>query len=874
MKYTLMSNIFAGANMFWQSHVATSASVDQLLDKEDATLEQLLDEDDVIQECKAQNSKVVEFLTRPEVLSALVERLVTEPPAGAELTTQYRHPNLACEVVQCAIPAVLDRLASDRALLDRLCAPLHQPTPLNPLLASFLSRTLSLLLARRTDQVLEYLRSQEQFVDHILQHLATSAIMDLLCHLVSGIEDTEPRQATFTWLTERRLVPRLALLVGDAEQPERQANAAVVLTAAIACGRQLAMQQAPDEREPNPLLASIESEEFVSSLVDAVLAGGRTEAGLVNAIHVLLPLLDPGVVAPTVSATGLSSEDATPTGGDPPCVSVAVSALLSRLPALHQTLVSPPARPDLVTSWGRLSPPLGATRLQVARLIVALLATGRPAVRAQLAALGTVDVLLDLFFHFTLNNFLHSQVEQCVSLILESAPQETEDASSHPLLEQLFTTSRLIQRILQGMEEKDATTEKCDENRCWRSLRGYGGHLISMANKVVAAMDSGPNSELLRRLIDQLPEHVRSGWHSFTDTQLPRINELNRPVVMPDQRHDSSSDSDFRGVSESQQFTAALMKAMGDSSSGGLPDAFGRADDEFRDLSSGLGPLGAAGLLSLAAEAESRPGASELFEQHCAERLGGLGGPVGSAGWPSHGVSSSSSDEDEDEEEGEDGRLRMEVDTSDPWASAPAAADAGDPWGASSGAADSSDPWATSPPSSTEANVWQSAPAADLSAERDWANFDAFSAPSARPPSPPLLPPPAAALQGVSPDSQSSPGVAPPRPPGSGSPHFPVDFNSGDAFGSAVGSVPMVTSPPRPDTDSSADPSGAVSDRLTPQQSASSDGGSGAVSSAQSGPAGPDSPRMDVSSEGTGSATSADSGAPVTGSESGSTLTD
>ena len=63
-------------------------------------------------------------------------------------------------------------------------------------------------------------------------------------------------------------------------------------------------------------------------------------------------------------------------------------------------------------------------------------------------------------------------------------------------------------------------------SRCWRSLRGYGGHLISMANKVVAAMDSGPNSELLRRLIDQLPEHIRSGWHSFTDTQLPRINEL------------------------------------------------------------------------------------------------------------------------------------------------------------------------------------------------------------------------------------------------------------------------------------------------------------------------------------------------------------
>ena len=127
-----------------------------------------------------------------------------------------------------------------------------------------------------------------------------------------------------------------------------------------------------------------------------------------------------------------------------------------------------------------------------------------------------------------------------------------------------------------------------------------------------------------------------------------------------------------------------------------------------------MGSLGAAGLLSLAAEADSRPGAAELFEQQCAERLGG---PVVSAGWPPHAGCSSSSDEDDDDDD--DGRVRMEVDTSDPWAAAPAAMDT---------------------------NVWQAAPAADLSAGHDWANFDAFSAPSGRPPSPPLLPAPAAAL--------------------------------------------------------------------------------------------------------------------------------
>ena len=51
---------------------------------------------------------------------------------------------------------------------------------------------------------------------------------------------------------------RLALLLGDSDQPERQANAALVLTTIIAAGRQLALQQMPEEREPNPLLAAVE----------------------------------------------------------------------------------------------------------------------------------------------------------------------------------------------------------------------------------------------------------------------------------------------------------------------------------------------------------------------------------------------------------------------------------------------------------------------------------------------------------------------------------------------------------------------------------------------------------------------------------------
>ena len=44
-------------------------------------------------------------------------------------------------------------------------------------------------------------------MDRLLHHLGTSAVMDLLCHLVAGIEEPEPRQAAMTvstgWYRQR-----------------------------------------------------------------------------------------------------------------------------------------------------------------------------------------------------------------------------------------------------------------------------------------------------------------------------------------------------------------------------------------------------------------------------------------------------------------------------------------------------------------------------------------------------------------------------------------------------------------------------------------------------------------------------------------------
>lgn len=64
-----------------------------------------------------------------------------------------RYPNTACELLTCDVPQVNDRLGGDETLLNLLYDFLDREPPLNPLLASFFSKTIGNLIARKTEQV-------------------------------------------------------------------------------------------------------------------------------------------------------------------------------------------------------------------------------------------------------------------------------------------------------------------------------------------------------------------------------------------------------------------------------------------------------------------------------------------------------------------------------------------------------------------------------------------------------------------------------------------------------------------------------------------------------------------------------------------------
>lgn len=65
----------------------------------------------------------------------------------------FRYPNISCELLTSDVSQINDRLGEDEKLLMKLYGFLQNEPPLNPLLASFFSKVLSILIGRKPEQV-------------------------------------------------------------------------------------------------------------------------------------------------------------------------------------------------------------------------------------------------------------------------------------------------------------------------------------------------------------------------------------------------------------------------------------------------------------------------------------------------------------------------------------------------------------------------------------------------------------------------------------------------------------------------------------------------------------------------------------------------
>uniref|UniRef100_A0A673KW18 Serine/threonine-protein phosphatase 6 regulatory subunit 2-like n=1 Tax=Sinocyclocheilus rhinocerous TaxID=307959 RepID=A0A673KW18_9TELE len=498
--------------MFWKFDLHNSSQIEKLLEKEDVTLQELLDEEDVLQECKAQNQRLLLFLTRDSSMLELLNLITHEPPADREEKLRYKYANVACELLTCDMSLINDKVGGDESLMNTLYSFLEQKSALNPLLASFFSKAFGNLITRKTEQVIGFLKNKEDFVGQVLKHLDTSAMMDLVLRVISSVEPVCLRQEVLTWLNEERLIQRLVELIHPHSDSETQSNASQTLCDIIRLSRdQASLLQ--ETSETDPLLTTLELQQNVEALLKNMFEGEKSEVCIVNGTQVLLTLLEtrrPGVE----QVIDLCSQ------GLEKSYTVNNSILMGIQPHLkhfHHLLLNPPKKCVMLTTMGVLEEPFGNARLHASRLMAALLYTRAPRIHLELCQLNMINLLLDLFFKFSWNNFLHIQVEHCVSASCEICVRHCDMI----VCVQLLKDCRLVQRILDAWEENDKTQE------AGGMRKGYMGHMTRIANTVVQNAEREQEQTQIARLIKELPEDYKARWEQFVNETLTETNKKN-----------------------------------------------------------------------------------------------------------------------------------------------------------------------------------------------------------------------------------------------------------------------------------------------------------------------------------------------------------
>eukprot|EP00069_Balaena_mysticetus_P017962 bmy_11148T0 len=440
-------------------------------------------------------------------MEELVSLVTQDPALDMEEKVHFKYPNTACELLPCDVPQISDWLGGDETLLNLLYDFLNREPPLSPLLASFFSKTIGSLVARRTEQVIVFLRKKDKFLSLVLKHIGTSALMDLLLHLVSCVEPAGLWQEVLHWLNEEKIIQRLEELIHVSQDEDRQSNASQALCDIVRLGREQGsqLQEAP---EPDPLLTVLESQDCMQQLLKNMSDGAQTELCLVSGTQVLLTLLKPR----RAGMEGLL--DSCSPGLDRLCAigSGILRGIEPWLKGFHQLLLSPPKKTAILTTIGVLEEPLGKARLHGAHLVAALLHTDMPSTNQELCRLNTMGLLLDLFVKYSCNNFLHFQVELCMAAILSHSAREDRAVASGPedgvepppsigdpetpqpaagrpestMVTHLFQKCCLVQRILEAWEANDHT------QAAGGMRHGNMGHLTRIANTVVQNLEGSP----------------------------------------------------------------------------------------------------------------------------------------------------------------------------------------------------------------------------------------------------------------------------------------------------------------------------------------------------------------------------------------------
>ncbi|PSS04939.1 Serine/threonine-protein phosphatase 6 regulatory subunit like [Actinidia chinensis var. chinensis] len=510
--------------MFWRmAGLSTASPVETIMDKENFTLEELLDEDEIIQECKALNSRLIIFLRERSQVEQLLRYVVEEAPEDAEKRRTFKFPFIACEIFTCEVDIILKSLVEDEELMNRLFSFLEPGNSHSTLLAGYFSKVVICLLLQKTATFMSYIQAHQEIIRKLVDLIGITSIMEVLIRLIGGDDHiysnfTESMQ----WLEDTNVLEMIVDKFSTSDCPEVHANAAETLCAIT--------------RSALPTLTSkIFGPSFIGRLFRHALEDSRPKSVLVNSLSVCISLLDPKRL--NLGTYHMYSRQLTQ-GSTINANPETVEGMLGSLGDLLKLLDVSSEENVLLTTYGKLQPPLGKHRLKIIEFISVLVTVSSEAIEKELNRLGALKRILDLFFEYPYNNFLHHHVEQIIMSCLES--------KNSSFIEHLLRDCNLVGKILEA--EKNFTLA-AEHNKPTVPVEGklpprIGniGHMTCISNKLV---QMGNNNSDIQAYLQENSEWV--DWHSNVLAKRNAVENVNqwacgRPTALHDRTRDSDDD--------------------------------------------------------------------------------------------------------------------------------------------------------------------------------------------------------------------------------------------------------------------------------------------------------------------------------------------
>ncbi|KZP10869.1 SAPS-domain-containing protein [Athelia psychrophila] len=215
-----------------------ASSIDSLLDKEDISLEAILDEDDLLQECKAQNARLIDYFQRVDVLQRLMAYVMGQ--IDGDEKGRFKYPYVATEVLCSEIWSIVETCVNSseqilapfwETVLDRSAEDMRMQMTM----ASHFAKINAVFLNKKPTEMLAFIKSQPNVVERLLRHVETPAFVDLLVRIMQ-LDEQPIGYGVLEWLSSQNFIGRLIDLLSSEHSSDMHTVVSELVKGVISMG--------------------------------------------------------------------------------------------------------------------------------------------------------------------------------------------------------------------------------------------------------------------------------------------------------------------------------------------------------------------------------------------------------------------------------------------------------------------------------------------------------------------------------------------------------------------------------------------------------------------------------------------------------------